>query len=142
MIIFNCLLVYTTLWPNRVNLNASRALSDSEKRAIKKKRNLTISLLTVTSAFILLTFPSTITWGYLSDEILAHDYGLFFLYMVDYISFFNHVSIFFFTYATNQKFRLAVRYYLARICCISKEKLSAYRANAFTTAVSRATAKD
>lgn len=138
MIIFNSLLVYTTLWPNRTKLNANRPLSDSEKRAITKKRNLTISLLTVTSAFILLTFPSTIAWGYMSDVILANDYGLFALYMVDHISFLNHVSIFFFTYATNQKFRLAVRYYLARMMCISKERLSGYRANAFTTtAVSR-----
>lgn len=118
MAVFNILLIYTTLRPNK------QAMSSADVKAAKKKRNLTVSLLVVTSAFIVLTFPSTIAYGYFSDYLYTVPYGRFLLELFDYFSFFNHVCMFFFTFITHQKFRNIVLFYASRMLCFKSETVA------------------
>lgn len=129
MFLFNILLIYTTLIPSKKDKH--KKLSASEVKAAKKKRNLTVSLLVVTSAFVILTFPATIGFGYFGDYLYTTDYGLFMLYCLDYLSFFNHISIFFFTFMTHRKFRKIVMYNVSKvICCMKPDLIAKLRAEA------------
>lgn len=129
MLLFNLLLIYTTLIPSKKDKH--KKLSASDIKAAKKKRNLTLSLLVVTFAFIVLTFPSTIGYGYFSDYLFSTDFGPLLLYCLDYLSFFNHVSIFFFTFMTHRKFRKIVVYQASRIFCfMNKDLVARLRAGA------------
>lgn len=123
MIVFNFLLIYTTLMPSRSTANKNvRRPSATDLRDKKKKKKLTISLVVVTTAFVVLTFPSTICWGYLSDIFYTWPYGVMVLNILDYFSFANHASLFFFTFISNYKFRRVIYYYFKRIfCCLDSQ---------------------
>jgi hypothetical protein len=78
-------------------------------RTIAKKRKLTISLLVITFAFIILTLPSTIARGFLSNWMYATlPWANMTLDVLDYFSFLNHASVSFNCFLTNYKFRNVV----------------------------------
>jgi hypothetical protein len=56
---FNCLLICTTL---TTSMNTK-----TNKRVMQKKRKMIISLSVITFAFVFLTLPSSIEWGYFLD---------------------------------------------------------------------------
>ena len=95
MMTFNCLLI--------VNIRKS-GCSQQHAKAIAKKRNLTISLLSVCVLFIVMTVPGTILFGYFYDSVLS-TLGLQYIYMIDDISFLNHSILFLICFISNKKFR-------------------------------------
>jgi hypothetical protein len=106
MMIFNSMLIYTTLIP----LKNGPASNESES-ALRKKRKVTISLLVVTFSFILLSLPANIVWGYMSDWVGELEWGTLVFNVLDYILFLNHSNMFFFCYISNKKFRSVVNSY-------------------------------
>ena len=112
MITFNTLLIINTL-----NVNSRLKRSPNDRQAINsfnKKRKITISLITITIAFVIMTLPSTILWGFFGDQNaleVFHDIGGF----LDFISFLNHTSIFWTSYFTNTKFKGTVDSFLKTI---------------------------
>lgn len=95
MMTFNCLLI--------VNIRKS-GCSQQHAKAIAKKRNLTISLLSVCVLFIVMTVPGTILFAYFYDSVLS-TLGLQYIYIIDDISFLNHSILFFICFISNKKFR-------------------------------------
>jgi hypothetical protein len=116
ILVFNLLLIQTTL---RDKPSASKSID--QQKSMKRKRKLTVHLLSITFSFIIFTLPTTIAWGFFSDYTLQKPYGLTLLYMLDNISFLNHSSVFFSSILTNYKFRQKVLYYLRRILSIRLE---------------------
>jgi hypothetical protein len=113
MITFNFLLIYTTLMVRKPTSSNSR--NQESDRALAKKRKLTISILVITFAFIFLTLPSMIAWGFLADWMYATlPWGNLTLDILDYLSFSNHSSVFFSCFLTNYKFRGVIMGYFRR----------------------------
>ena len=114
MFIFNSLVVVKTL-----SLNTKFKRNPNDQQAIKsfqRKRRITISLITISVSFIVMTLPSTILWGFygdLSSTNEFHDIGGF----LDFISFLNHTSIFWTSYFTNTKFKGTVDNFFKMIFC-------------------------
>jgi hypothetical protein len=107
MVIFNVMLIRTTLMPEKKDTNRE------SQKANAKKRKLTISLLAITFAFILMTLPATIAWGYMS-WVLALPWGRFTLNILGYFLFLNHASVFFNCLLCNYKFRSAVKMFVKK----------------------------
>jgi hypothetical protein len=108
MLTFNVLLIYTTLLPNRADESRRTSVAESSQ-TLAKKRKLTISLLVISFAFIILTLPSTIAWGFFADWMYATlPWANLTLDFLDYFSFLNHVSVFLSCFFTNNKFRKVV----------------------------------
>ena len=114
MITFNTLLIVKTL-----SSNSQLKRSPNDLHAIKsfnKKLKLTISLIAITVAFVTMTLPSTVLWGFFGDQNaleVFHDIGGF----LDFISFLNHTSIFWTSYFTNIKFKRSVDNFFKKIFC-------------------------
>ncbi len=102
MAIFNAMLIITTL------MSAKTETSREFQKANAKKRKLTISLLAITFAFIVLTLPSTIAWGYMPWVRLL-PWGRLTLQILDYAAFLNYASVFINCLMCNYKFRSAVK---------------------------------
>jgi hypothetical protein len=109
MVIFNALLIATTLWPAKHETNTER------QRAQAKKTRLTISILAITFAFIILTLPATISYGLMWSWVVKLPWGILTLNILDYLSFLNHASLFLNCFMTNSKFRRAVKTYVRTI---------------------------
>jgi hypothetical protein len=107
MVIFNSLLIITTLLP------AKGDTSRKSQKAQAKKRKLTVSLVSISLAFVVLTLPATIGWGYMSWlQDLPH--GYFTLTMMDHFLFLNHASVFFTCLLSNYKFRKVILGFVRR----------------------------
>jgi hypothetical protein len=113
MLIFNFLLIYTTLLPKKEEAIFNQTNTDEFMQTLAKKRRLTISLIVITFAYIILTLPSTIGWSFLVDWMYETlPWANLTLNVLDYISFLNHASVFFSCFLTNFKFRsVIIRYY-------------------------------
>ena len=101
---FNCLLVF--------NIRKSGSSHQQDAKVLAKKRNLTISLLSVCILFLVMTIPGTLMFAYFYDSALA-SIGLQAIYIIDDISFLNHSILFFICFITNQKFRKTI----VEFCC-------------------------
>lgn len=102
MIIFNILLIITTL----IDDKSSRYLSNKKAlKSMKKKRRLTISILSISFSFIIMTTPSSMAYGFFSDDLIKIKNGLLILHLLDSIAFLFHCSLFFNCFITNTKFR-------------------------------------
>ncbi|CAF0763077.1 unnamed protein product [Brachionus calyciflorus] len=102
MFIFNILLISKTLMLNNTikNMQSKEAI-----RAIMKKRRLTVSILSITFAFIILTMPSTISFSYFFEYFFSYSKGPSIINLIDSLAFFYHSSLFFNCFFTNIKFR-------------------------------------
>jgi hypothetical protein len=105
MAVFNVLLIKNTLSTSKTIKKNKQ--DKSTLNALKKKRRLTISLIVITCAFVVMTMPSTIMFGFFI-RIIYYEIGKEILYLVDSIAFLNHSSIFFTCFLTNVKFRSIV----------------------------------
>jgi hypothetical protein len=122
MLTFNFLLIYTTLIPNKIGASGSNIAAE---RTLAKKRKLTISLIVITCAFIILTLPSTIAWSFLVDWMYATlPWANLTLDLLDYFAFFNHTSVFFSCFLTNNKFRSVVTQCLRKLFSIAIKKIT------------------
>lgn len=102
MVVFNVLLIVTTLIENK----SSKYLSNKKAlKSMRKKRRLTISILSISLAFILMTAPSSMVFGFFSQDIIKIKNGLLILNILDSIAFLFHSSLFFNCFITNIKFR-------------------------------------
>ncbi|CAF1022932.1 unnamed protein product [Brachionus calyciflorus] len=102
MIIFNTLLIVTIFRDKK----SSKYLSNEKAlKSSRKKRNLTISILSITFAFMVMTTPSTIFFGFFHNEFNRFKNGRMILRILDSISFLFHSSLFFNGFITNTKFR-------------------------------------
>jgi hypothetical protein len=109
MMTFNCLLAF--------NIRKSCNSHQQDAKALAKKRNLTISLLSVGILFLVMTVPGTLMFAYFYDAALA-SYGLQFIYIIDDITFLNHSILFFVCFITNKKFRNTI----IEFCCRRRKK--------------------
>lgn len=99
-LVFNMLLIYKSI------LFRPKSLDSKNKEAANKKRKLSVSLLSITFAFIALTMPSTLAYGYFYNQIVvSFRHGIYILYFLDFIAFMYHASLFFNCFLTNFKFR-------------------------------------
>lgn len=100
MLSFNLLLIEKTFCLIKKNKNFNGITSQHQKM-----RSLTISLLFITFSFIFLTLPATIAYGFFSSFFESTKILQTVLIMLDYLSFFNHSSIFFNSFISNLRFR-------------------------------------
>lgn len=105
MLLFNSLLIVTIL-SSRKSLNSSN--NKESVKSIRKKNRITLSILTITFVFIILTAPSSIAWAFLKDQIFALSFGSTIFQLCGFFSFFNHSSIFLTCFVSNYKFRSVV----------------------------------
>ncbi|CAF0968135.1 unnamed protein product [Brachionus calyciflorus] len=102
MLVFNILLIISTLLDNK----SSKYLSNEKAlKSIRKKRVITISIISITLAFMILTTPSSLSFGFFFDEISNLKNGSLLFNIFDNISFIFHSSLFFNSFITNTKFR-------------------------------------
>ncbi|CAF0980247.1 unnamed protein product [Brachionus calyciflorus] len=116
MLIFNMLLITKTLMQN------SSVKSTKNKEQIKamiKKRRLTISILSITFAFIIMTTPVTIMTGFFFFYFYNLPSGLSYLSLADSLGFLFHASLFINCFVTNIKFR---NYVLNSLMCGKSKK--------------------
>lgn len=99
MITFNSLLI--------MNIKRSNVNHSQNPKLAAKKRNLTISLLSLCFLFLIMTVPSTIVFAFFYDFIFSY-LGLKYVYMFDDISFLNNCILFFVCFSSNRKFRKTV----------------------------------
>ena len=102
--IFNLLLLQKLLLAHRKNL-ASRKTPN----AIAKKRSMSKTVLFVTSWFILITLPHSITGGYYWENLYGTDYGRLILYVTQSLQFTHHSANFVMLYVVNKKFKKEIK---------------------------------
>ena len=103
MTIFTTLLVFKT-YKSQESSNSNSIAA----KTYKKKRKITISLLAISTAFLVMTLPSTIFFAFIYFHIPEIPYGRYFDNFVDSLSFANHASIFFTSFISNSTFRRVV----------------------------------
>ena len=110
MIFFNILVIAKTLQFDP----SLRKHDKNEIKNMKKKRQMTFSLLVISFSFIILTLPSSLFYGFVSlDNVsLYNKIGA----SLDFFGWFNHASVFITTLFTNLRFRNKVKYFFSRIC--------------------------
>ena len=100
MFTFNSLIIYKTASMGRhLNRNDARSIS-----SFKKKRHLTISLVSVTFLFLIFTLPDGIYFAFFKTNNSVKYIGI----LIDHLMFFHHSTLFFILYITNVYFRKAV----------------------------------
>nr|QVK45787.1 G protein-coupled receptor [Proales similis] len=110
MAVFNILLIVFALpFDKKLDRKNKRQM-----RNFRKKRLISINIMAITFAFIFMTLPATILFGFFADKygvILGNKYlgGIF-----DGLSFLFHASIFFVCFLINPKFRHA---FLSLVLC-------------------------
>jgi hypothetical protein len=102
MTIFNLLLMKKTQLSKRIGP------SSVNKSNQANKKNLTYTLLTISTAFLIMTLPSTIMHGFFYYIINNGDIILNIFYLLDNVAFFNHTTLFFNCLLSNLKFRNSV----------------------------------
>jgi hypothetical protein len=96
MIVFNILII-----------KKFTSIKDKFSSCKRKKTALTISLLSITSTFIIMTLPAALLYGFFSHLFK----GIFLknvLALIDYLSFLNRASLFINCFITNSNFRKIV----------------------------------
>lgn len=96
MVTFNILLIAKSLLVRKSVVN---------KNVQNKKRKLTISILAITFAFITMTLPASMVYGFFYKKLTSLEYGRNVLEFFDFIMFLYHSSLFFICFVSNVKFR-------------------------------------
>ena len=109
-VVFNILLVVKT-----TNYKKYTKMNPSLLKCFKRKKRITFSLLVISFAFILMTFPATIYFDFIYDSMKddmtkATNIGA----VLNFISFANNSSVFFNCFITNLKFRKIVLNFIYR----------------------------
>jgi hypothetical protein len=102
MTLFNSLIIYKTFKISR-NLNANDIQSFNSYR---KKLRMTVSLVVITSLFLLFTLPNTIFFGFFF--LKNHDNDFYIGGLTNHLVFLHHSTIFFSLFFTNIYFRKAI----------------------------------
>ena len=100
---FNVLLILKTLKKDSKNFNVNF------QRSIKNKHRLTMSLLTISFSFVLMTFPATTYYLFVYERINEWSFARLIGNILNVISISSHVSVFFSSFITNANFRRIVR---------------------------------
>ena len=100
MIIFTSLLVHKTL-----KSGSGTSENSIAAKTFNKKKRVTMSLVTVSIAYMVMTLPSTFFFAFIYEYIPLIPWGRYFDDFVDFVSFANHASIFFSSFFTNARFR-------------------------------------
>lgn len=80
----------------------------ADRAAFIKKRRISITLITISVAFLVMTLPATLAYGYFITPLMATPTGAMVAHLLDCISFANHASVFWSCFITNVKFREVV----------------------------------
>lgn len=100
MITFNTLLI--------VNLKHKLSKFPNNGQILVKRRpNLTVSLIILSFLFLVMTIPGTMLFGFFFEDILSN-LNQTFIFLIDDITFLNHAMIFFISFLSNKKFRKAI----------------------------------
>ena len=98
MVVFNILLIKKTFESNRRYRNND-----------KKLRNLTYSLIFISVSYIVMILPSALIFPIFDEQIIKMSLNSkSIVYLIDYLSFFNHSTLFFNCLMSNVKFRKIV----------------------------------
>jgi len=97
MTIFNLLLIKKTQLSKKISPSCNQA----------NKKNLTYTLLTISTAFLIMTLPSTIMYGFFLD-MFKNQVTINIFYLLDNVSFLYHTTLFFNCFLSNLKFRFTV----------------------------------
>lgn len=127
MTIFNFLLITKTLMQNK---SLKTMKNKNEIKAFLKKRRLTISILSITFAFIIMTMPGTISFGFFFDYFLSIPNGVAIINLIDFFAFLFHSSLFFNCFFTNVKFR---KFVFERLLCLKSKKIQSNTNNTQTS---------
>ena len=117
-VIFNILLITkTTKYKNCTKMNSSLI------KSLKRKQKTTFTLLAISFASILMSFPATVYYMLIyhrisKEFIYANEIGA----VLNFISFFNNASVFFNCFITNFKFRKIVLNFILRCNCQGQNK--------------------
>lgn len=120
MITFNTLLIFNI--KKKLLTNSSSSSSSSKRRP-----GLTISLITVSFLFLIMTTPGTIVFAYFYNVISGLDVSI--IYLIDDISFLNHALIFFISFVSIKKFRTTITQVLIMSVKKSKRRSNDQRAD-------------
>lgn len=105
MSIFNYLLIRKTMSTSR----SFRSSNDQQQiKMNRKKMRLTISLVIITNAFIVMTLPGMIAYGFFFNLLYSSSLGMIIGFLADGLLFLNHASLFFICFLSNVKFRQIV----------------------------------
>jgi hypothetical protein len=103
MTIFNGLLIKNTLW---VYFDKSKSKLYTNRKCLRKKQMITISLVVISFLYLLTTLPASIIFVFFFDFFSKLD--AMYLILVDDISFSNHAFRFFLLFLTNTSFRKVI----------------------------------
>ena len=109
MTVFNIFLIRKTRLSRKINniTNKISAKINNESNQLNKK-NLTHTLLIISIAFLIMTLPSTIAYGFLAEKYKNNETIMNIFYLLDYLASFNHSILFFHCFFSNKKFRMCV----------------------------------
>lgn len=111
MAIFNFLLIRKTRLSKKIT-----PIGITQKS--KDRKNLTYTLFKISIAFILMTLPSTIAFGFLNDSNFDYIMNKVILFkLLDNLSFFHHTTLFFTCFLSNFTFRNSVLNIIQVIKC-------------------------
>lgn len=99
MIVFNFLLIRSLM------NSKSKGLSKGKNSNLLFRRRLTISILTITFAFIIMTMPSSIAFGFFSEKIKKELRASSIFHLLDTFAFMFHSCLFINCFTSNAKFR-------------------------------------
>jgi hypothetical protein len=122
MSIFNTLLVVN-------GLKTFQSKNSINQASAKRKIRLTISLTAITFAFIIMTSPGTIAYGFFVEELYITKSGRALLTALDSLMFLQQTLIFWISYLTNNKFSQIVNGKFRTLFCICRRKLTAENAS-------------
>lgn len=119
MITFNLLLIVNLRKKfNKKKDYSSKSSKIASSSSSNKTLGLTISLITVSFLFMIMTTPGTILFAYFYGPLFSKlDRAI--VYLIDDISYLNHSMLFFISFVSNKKFRKTI----IRFCLRPKEEL-------------------
>jgi hypothetical protein len=105
MTMFNFLLFKKTTFSKRICPTATKKMNFNNR---SNKKNLTHTLLTISTVFIIMTLPSSIAYGYLIETYGENPVVVRIFHLLDHLAFLYHTTLFFNCLISNIKFRNCV----------------------------------
>jgi hypothetical protein len=112
ILVFNSLLVRLLVKHHRVNKFMKR---DDDFLFSKSEKHLTVTIIVLTSIFLLMTMPAGIMFGLFENVLFGSADGLKTLVIIDTIEFFNRCLTFIVFVSTNREFRQYFAYEILRL---------------------------
>ena len=107
MVTFNCLLIKSIL-PTK---HFKGTLNQNSSNQKFRRKRITILILAVTFAFLIMTTPASISYGFFSENLKKTKKKFTLLRLLDNLAFFFHSTLFMNCYITNSKFRKCCSYF-------------------------------